>query len=832
MLLVPVSAFPHRVASLLFAGALATAVVAQCSNPTIPLAANVGVDGQISAATWWDPDGIGPANPVVVFGGNFTVAGLIAATDVATFDPVAGTWGALPGLPTDTSAVASLCVLPNGDLVAGGSLGSLGGVPTRHLMRWTGSTWVTLAGGVDAPIAAMVVDATGGLVVGGFFTEAGGLPAARVARLQGTNWSALGAGLVGWIYALTVAANGDVIAGGESLVLGVPGNHFDVARWNGTSWSAVGFGISGSVRALLEDPAGLIVAGDFPSASGAANSRFLALWDGTMWSSLGIPAAWSNQLGSLTTLLRAANGDLVVGGASSSYVATVLRFDGLAWTNPSAPKVGYGFGFVDAMLEMPNGDLLVGGLLSGDDAVPIEGVVRVTPASGSAPLHNGLPIAGTEGFEAANGDLYIGGAEQPGYSTVWRRQAGSWAPLGNGPTTTILDLVELPNGDVVAAAAAQTMPTLPGALPSLSRWDGAVWSSLGALDGPVRALLVEPNGDLVAGGSFTTIGGVAANGLARWNGATWSAVATAPGPVQALLRLPSGEFVVATNNRVYRQTVAGWLPLGWNMLDVRSLALLADGTLVAGGGFLDAGGTLARNVARWNGTVWLPLGNGLSSTVTSLLPLPNGDLLAGGFFTSAFVGPALGLARWNGATWTQFGPGTREVQDLAFARNGDVLVAGSFTMAGTAPSKSVVRITTTCPATAVPTGSGCVGSGGTNTLAAQSLPWLGSTFRSTANGLAASSLAVHVLGASPASVPLPAVLPQASTGCVLQASPDALAVVPTNAGTAAITLPVPNLPGLLGLVLHQQVVALELDPFANVVGATAGNVLVLTLGAF
>lgn len=837
MILVSVHSLAHRLPSLLFASALATAAVAQCTNPTIPLAANAGVDGQIGAATWWDPDGAGPANPVVVFGGDFTAAGQVVATDVATFDPVAGTWGALPGLPTDVSVVSCLCVLPNGDLVAGGTLGSIAGVPTRHLMRWTGSTWVTLAGGVGGPVAAMVVDATGGLVVGGAFTEAGGQPAARVARFDGASWSAFGSGLVGWVYALTVAANGDVIAGGESLIFGVPGNHFDVARWNGTSWSAVGFGTSGSVYDLLEDPAGLIVAGDFLSAQGAANSRFLALWDGAAWTSLGMPAAWSNQLSSLTTLLRAANGDLVVGGASGFFVATVFRFDGLGWTNPSATKAQYGFGVVGAMLEVPNGDLLVGGQLSGDDAVPIEGVVRVTPASGSQPLHNGLPIAGSEGFEAANGDLYVGGAEQPGYSTVWRRQAGSWAPLGNGPTTTILDLVELPNGDVVAAAAAQTMPTLPGALPSLSRWNGTAWSSLGALNGPVRALLVEPNGDLVAGGSFTTIGGVAANGLARWNGAAWSAISAPPGPVQALLRLPSGELVVATDNRVYRQTIAGWLPLGWNILDVRSLALLADGTLVAGGGFLDAGGTLARFVARWTGTVWLPLGNGLSSTVTSLLPLPNGDLLAGGLFLGSVGVSAPGLARWNGASWAAFGPGTPGIGDLAMAQNGDVLAVGAFQIAGTqstggTTAKSFVRITTSCPALAVSSGAGCSGSGGANVLATTSLPWLGSTFRSVASGLAPSSIAVHVLGAGPASVPLPTLLPQASAGCVLQVTPDALAALPTSAGGATVALPIPNNAGLLGLVLHQQVVALELDPFANVVGASAGNVLVLTLGAF
>jgi hypothetical protein len=132
----------------------------------------------------------------------------------------------------------------------------------------------------------------------------------------------------------------------------------------------------------------------------------------------------------------------------------------------------------------------------------------------------------------------------------------------------------------------------------------------------------------------------------------------------------------------------------------------------------------------------------------------------------------------------------------------------------------------------VSSGAGCVGSGGANVLATTSLPWLGSTFRSVASGLAPSSIAVHVLGAGPASVPLPSLLPPASAGCVLQVTPDALAALPTNAGSAIVALPIPNVAGLLGLVLHQQVVALELDPFANVVGASAGNVLVLTLGAF
>jgi hypothetical protein len=482
-------------------------------------------------------------------------------------------------------------------------------------------------------------------------------------------------------------------------------------------------------------------------------------------------------------------------------------------------------GYVSSVVELPNGDLIAGGDLTGDDAVPFSSVVRVTPALGSQPLQNGLPLRASEVVEGANGDLFAGCFAQPGYSTVWRRQAGTWAPLTNGPTASIHDLVRLPDGSLVAAAAASTSP---GAQPSLSRWDGVTWSSLGALNGEVRDLLVEPNGDLVAGGGFTTIGGVGANGLARWNGSSWSAIAGAPGLVQALLRLPSGELVVATADRVHRQNGGVWIPLGGTVLDVNALTALADGSLVAGGSFVNAGGVPASRVARWNGTLWQSMGNGLSGSVTSLLVLPNGDVLAGG----VFVGSTPGLARWNGASWVLVGPGAPSIYGLTQASNGDVLVAGTFELAEATAVKSVLRITTSCPALAVSSGAGCSGSGGANVLTTTSLPWLGSTFRSVASGLASSSIAVHVIGSGPASVSLPTLLPQASAGCVLQVTPDALAALSTNAGSAAVALPIPNVAGLLGLVLRQQVVALELDPFANIVGASAGNVLVLTLGAF
>ena len=802
-------------------GSLAASAAAQCSNPAISLSANVGTDGIVHASTWWDPDGAGPAAPVVVLGGDFRVAGTVAAIDVATFDPATGTWGALPGLPTSSSQVLALAVLPNGELVAGGMLGFLGGVSTRNLVRWTGSGWATLGGGTNQAVRALLVDGGGGLVAAGSFSEAGGVPAQRVARFDGTSWSALGGGLAGQVNALALATNGDVLAAGGTLTTAPAAN---VARWDGSAWTAVGSWVAGSMFGLLDDPAGLVVVGDFVEAGGPGGPTRLATWNGSGWQPPAVPMPSAGLFSSLRCVRRASNGDLVVAG-DGLVAQPTLRFDGVAWSSGPVQSPPLGEFDVRTLVELPGGDLLAGGEFQGSSALPVQNLVRVSPTLGSMPVQNGLPLVARRVLWHSSGDLYVGCAAQVGYPTVWRRQAGNWAPVGVGPMQTIEALVEMPNGDVVAAGEGY----LP---PLISLWNGSTWTSLGALDGGVYALLVEPSGNLVAGGLFHVVAGVTADGLARWDGSGWSAVAGWAGPVFAMTQLPTGQIVVADPSRVCRSNGATWLQLGWNINGVRDLAVLANGTIVAGGGFVDAGGALANRVARWNGTIWQPLGTGLNGPVDALLPLANGDLLVGGSFSTAGGLPATGLARWNGAAWAPLGPGSPQVLDLAMAQNGDLLVAGAFGSVGADAAQSVALITTTCPATAVASGAACTGSGGTNALFAQSLPWLGSTFRSVANGLAASSLAVHVLGASPVSVPLPAVLPQASAGCVLQASPDALAVLPTNLGIATITLPLPNQSGLLGLVLHQQVVALELDAFANLVGASASNTLVLTLGSF
>jgi hypothetical protein len=159
----------------------------------------------------------------------------------------------------------------------------------------------------------------------------------------------------------------------------------------------------------------------------------------------------------------------------------------------------------------------------------------------------------------------------------------------------------------------------------IARWNGSTWSALGSgilgVDAStVSALLVLPGGDLIAGGYFTTAGGLPANNIARWNGSAWSAIAgglTYPGSA-SLFFVPS----------------------------VRSLAALPNGDFVAGGFFSTAGSSAISNIARWNGVAWSPLGSGLDGNVGALALLPTGEIAAGGDFGKAGGLPSAYFARY------------------------------------------------------------------------------------------------------------------------------------------------------------------------------------------
>jgi hypothetical protein len=333
---------------------------------------------------------------------------------------------------------------------------------------------------------------------------------------------------------------------------------------------------------------------------------------------------------------------------------------------------------------------------------------------------------------------------------------------------------------------------------NIARWNGSTWSAVGSgMDNTVSALTVLPNGDLVAGGFFTTAGAVAASRIARWDGSAWSSFGSG---------MNSG---------------------------ITALAVLPNGDLVASGGFTTAGGVAANSIARWNGSTWSSLGSGMNSGIAALITLPNGDLVAGGFFTAAGGVAASRIARWNGSTWSTLGGGMdNTVNALTVLPNGEVVAGGDFTTAGGSVSAYLARYIPTCPATAVPTGTACPGSGGPNTYAATNLPWIGTTFRARSTTIPTFAFVAVVTGFTPISISLSSLLPPSPPACNLLITPDSVEVTISNAGAVDTQLAIPNSVALASLQLHQQLILLEVDPSLVFLENTSSNALSLTIGAF
>jgi hypothetical protein len=122
---------------------------------------------------------------------------------------------------------------------------------------------------------------------------------------------------------------------------------------------------------------------------------------------------------------------------------------------------------------------------------------------------------------------------------------------------------------------------------------------------------------------------------------------------------------------------------------VSALAVIGS-DLYAGGNFSNAGGVIARNVARWDGTSWSAVGDGLNAAVFSLAV--NGtDLYAGGLFSASGSDSVKRIAKWDGASWTPLGSGM-DAAVWAIAINGtDLYAGGQFSTAGGVSAGNIAK---------------------------------------------------------------------------------------------------------------------------------------------
>lgn len=569
-----------------------------------------------------------------------------------------GTFGGEPGSPNPLFALGSFDDGTGPALFVGGEMGILSGTPVSRVARWDGASVDAMDGGMNWNVRAFTAydDGTGAaLYAAGGFTQASGAPAAGIARWDGSQWNPVGGGLPGEVKALAVADLGsgpELFATGSFLSAG--GSPVGrIARWNGTAWRPLGGGLGTASAFNFEG--GLALA-TFDDGSGQA---------------------------------------LYVGGdftsAQSGHGAYIARWDGSSWSTVG-PPMNWKVYALEVFDDGSGPALYAGGYFTTVGGVAMPNIARWNgtqwSAVGGGTSQGVRSLAtfddGTGAVLVAGGDFALAGGQQVNRIAQW--DGATWAPLGTGVQGTsvlALEVVDLGSGPRLFAAG--PFEKVGGfTFRSIASWDGNAWGPLGpGLNNAVAALEVFDAGngpELYVAGSFETLPGAVSTGFARWNGSSWTSEPGAANPV-------------AIGISVMRDFDGG-----------------AGPALYAGGGFTSIGGVPVNALARFDGSVWSPLGSGLTACssgteVHAMLVHDDGSgsaLYVAGRFSAAGGMPASNIARYDGTAWSDVGGGLGGggacFNGGAFALavhddgSGPQLYAGGeFTQAGSQPAARIAR---------------------------------------------------------------------------------------------------------------------------------------------
>ncbi len=554
----------------------------------------------------------GGANMAATFEGD-----LVAAVQCGLHRWDGNTWSFLARFDHDGSPCVTSVIAFGSELVAGGHFKRVDAVNARNIARWDGSAWRPMGPEWRMEQIGSLTEHAGSLIATGQLTDPDG-ERHLMALWTGSSWTPFPAQpSASSQFVRAWASAGRLFVAGSSL--GVP----FFSRWNGDSWDDMSTGLVEVPAAVLTHAGSLIIPG-WPGVS---------RWDGDSWT----PFARAPQLNGTVRALAMYRGDLVAGGdftrASQILVNHVARWDGSSW---QPLGTGLGLGTTVNALTVFRGDLIAGGRIQEVDGLTFNHVARWNGVAweplgagvrGSAASVHALGVFGDRLI--AGGRFSLAGSDTASSVAAW--DGAAWGNLGRGlygdsrfDPAVVNALAGFAGKLAVAGRFARAGGAAGVRAHQVALWDGATWSALSEAEwkrpgweSPVVHALAVYDGNLVAGGGFTSIGDDSVYSVACWDGERWK---------------PLG--------RGFRRDP--WETGG--AVTVSALAVHGD-KLYAGGDF-----RTPRAVARWDGSSWAGLGSGMGAEIdASVLALwaDRASLFVGGWFIYAGDKPSRAVARWD-----------------------------------------------------------------------------------------------------------------------------------------------------------------------------------------
>ena len=241
----------------------------------------------------------------------------------------------------------------------------------------------------------------------------------------------------------------------------------------------------------------------------------------------------------------------------------------------------------------------------------------------------------------------------------------------------------------------------------IATWDGTIWNSVGHGTGDTLCLnqggcnpllsVSRYENEIFVGGYMNTMGGnYSIKNLSKWDGISWSAIGN-PNIEAYLFQANDSLFAVGqydTMNNQHIEDIAKWngtafVPFGTPLPFHSQNGIVHSCTYYQNqyyfsGNFTFSGGL--KEIIRWDGNQWQPLGNGIlgNNAWAGLSVVFNNLLYVGGFFSQADGNAGNNIMTWDGTTWRDAFPGvnfSNGIRDL-IVYNNKLYISAQFTMAG------------------------------------------------------------------------------------------------------------------------------------------------------
>lgn len=542
--------------------------------------------------------------------------------------------------------LTGLVIQSDGKIIAIGGFDSLNGISRRSLARLNADESLdkNFHPVIDSYCASLILQKDGKIIIGGSFSTVNGVPRNGIARLN---------------------TDGSLDTSFD------PGTGFDNAPLSMT----------------IQNDGKIIAGGLFTSYNGTSRNKIVRLHpDGSLDTSFD-PGTGFDAAVYFTGIQS--DGKIIVGG-TFVFFNGIIRY-GIARLNPD--------GSMDTNFKPTKGSSITCAILLNDGKIIVNG-----DYNSNGIIRKGITRLNTDGSLDTGFDFGAG---------------------FSGTSTSAQCIALQPDGKIIAGGNFTYADGVPRNHLTRLHANGAVDTSFnprGGSNATVRAMAIESDGKIIIGGSFTSFSGILRNYIARLN----ADGSLAPGldqgaglfrDVKAITIQPDKKIIAGgtftslngvRRNHITRLHANGSVDMsfdpgtGFDSYPA-SLAVQPDGKIIAGGNFNLYNGTLRSRITRINSNGSLDTGfdpgTGCNGDVYAVAIQSDGKIIVAGNFTSFNGASANKIVRLqtDGSLDASFNTGTGftgDVRSIAIHSDGKIILGGSFDLFNGVTRNKIIRLHT------------------------------------------------------------------------------------------------------------------------------------------